>query len=112
MYANGGKEGAGTHMFVYVSLMRGEHDDKLTFHGAITIQLVNQNRDQDHVEYTAAFDDRAADIENTSNRVTEGENIRVDGLQKSLFPTPIHQSKQCLIKNDCIKLRVTVVRVR
>ena len=40
--ANGNKDGAGTHVSVSVNLMRGEHDDKLTwpFRGDITIKLV------------------------------------------------------------------------
>ena len=52
VFANGYGDGAGTHLSVYVYLMKGEHDDKLTwpFRGDITIQLVNQYKGQDHVE--------------------------------------------------------------
>ena len=77
VYANGGKRGAG----ILMCLMRGEHDDKLTwpFHRDITIQLVNQNKEQDHVEYTAAFDNRAAAIYRKHDRqsyCSEGERSK------------------------------------
>ena len=113
VYANGCQDGAGTHVSVFVNIMRGEHDDKLTwpFRGNITIQLVNQNSDQDHVEYTVKFDDRAA-IENVSDRVTEGERFKIGwGTVTFVSHTKLESTKQCLIKNDCIKLIVTVVRV-
>ena len=70
---------------------------------------MNQNKEQDHVvEYTVAFDNRAVTIENVSDTAVKEKDLRVDWVQTSLFPTP---SKQCLIKNDCLKLRATVVRV-
>ena len=50
--ANGRGSGAGTHVSVYVHLMRGEYDSRLVwpFRGDITIQLVNHNNDHDHCE--------------------------------------------------------------
>ena len=66
---------------------------------------------QDHVEYTVKFDDRAA-IENMSDRVTEGERFKIGwGTDTFVSHTKLESTKQCLIKNDCIKLIVTVVRV-
>ena len=113
VYANGKGDGAGTHVSVYVYLMRGEHDDKLTwpFRGDITIQLVNQNRDQDHVEYIEVFDDEAAAFGDVSDRVTEGERAKVGwGEQELVSHTKLESTKQYL-KNDCIKFRVTKVIV-
>ena len=56
--ANGQGAGAGTHVSVFVHLMRGEYDDRLvwSFRGDITIQLVNQKSDQEHFERTFNFD--------------------------------------------------------
>ena len=119
VYANGNGEGAGTHVSVYVYLMRGEHDDKLTwpFHGYITIQLLNQSRDQDHVEYTLAFGDKAA-RKDASGRVTVGERAMNGwGVHKFISHTNLfikQYLKQYLItkqyiKNDCIKFRVTAI---
>ena len=103
----------GTHVSVFVSLMRGEHDDKLTwpFRGDITIQLMNQNSDEDHVEYTAVFGDRTATHEDVSGRVTVG--IRAEngwGICKFISHTKLESTEQ-YIKNDCIKFRVTKVVV-
>ena len=56
----------GTHVSVYVYLMRGEYDSKLVwpFKVAITIQVVNHNNDQDHHVKT---------VDLKYNRVTAGE---------------------------------------
>ena len=107
--ANGNKDGAGTHVSVSVNLMRGEHDDKLTwpFLGDITIQLVDQNSDQDHLEYTVEFDDdTAAADEGVSGRVTVGERADYGwGLHKFISHTELESTKQYL-KNDCMKFGV------
>ena len=46
-----------THVSVYVHLLKGEHDEKLKwpFQGNITVELVNQKRDLQHVEYDIYF---------------------------------------------------------
>ena len=111
VYANGKGDGAGTHVSVYVYLMRGEHDDKLTwpFRGDITIQVVNQKRDQDHVAYTLAFDDRVATFEHVSDRVTEGKRAKSGwGTDKFASHIKLESTKKCLT-NDCIKFRVTAL---
>ena len=52
--ANGGASGKGTHVSVYVNLLKGEYDDILTwpFKCDITIQLLNWREDKGHVEKT------------------------------------------------------------
>ena len=57
--ANG--RATGTHVSVYVHLMRGEYDSRLVwpFRGDITIQLVNHSNDHDHREWTVHFSDAA-----------------------------------------------------
>ena len=52
--ANGGAGGKGTHVSVYVYLLKGEYDDILTwpFKCDITIQLLNWREDKGHVEKT------------------------------------------------------------
>ena len=112
--ANGVGDGADTHMSVFVYLMRGEHDDKLTwpFRGDIAIQLVDQNKDQDHLEHTVEFDDdTAAADEDVSGRVTVGERADYGwGLHKFVSHTELESTKQYL-KNDCMKFRVNKVVV-
>ncbi len=57
VYANGWKEGAGTHVSVYICLMKGDHDDTLTwpFPGTITIELLNQLNDKNHRKMEIRF---------------------------------------------------------
>ncbi len=45
--------GAGTHVSVYTYLMKGDHDDTLTwpFSGTITIELLNQLKNKHHYSY-------------------------------------------------------------
>ena len=114
VYANGNQDGAGTHVSVYVTLMRGEYDDILTwpFCGNITIQLVNQNRDQDHVERYLNFTDEHGD--DVSGRVTSGVIAKMSlGYHSFISHTELESTadtKQYL-KYDCIKFRVTKIVV-
>ena len=71
--ANGTGDGEGTHVSVYVFLMRGEFDDylKWPFRGDITIQLLNHLEDKEHHSMTLPFTDTAPD--DIAHRVTTGE---------------------------------------
>ena len=71
---NGCINGAGTHVSVFVYLMRGEHDDQLKwpFQGDITVQLLNQKSDNGHVKMTIPYNDDAIPG-GYSARVTSGE---------------------------------------
>ena len=117
VYANGKGDGAGTHVSVYVYLMRGEHDDKLTwpFRGDITIQLVNQNRDQNHVENILDFtDENTAADDDISGRVTTGERAKRSWGFPTLISHPTLESTaetEQYLKNDCMKFKVTKVVV-
>ena len=112
--ANGVGLGAGTHVSVYVHLMKGEYDDRLVwpFQGSVTIQLVNQIKDQDHQQIAVPFDDATSD-ELLRSRVTTG--ITGKGLGRSQFvshctlglTTPMKH----YLKSDCLKFRVTKVVV-
>ena len=118
VHGNGHKDGAGTHVSVFVNLMRGEHDDKLTwpFRGDITIQLVNQYRDQDHVERTSDFADYNGSADNdTSGQVTSGERAESAwGYRTFISHTKLEYAAgtQRYLKKDCIKFRVIKVVVR
>ena len=109
-----GDDAIDTHVSVFVNLMRGEHDDKLTwpFRGDITIQLVNQNKDQDHVKEIVHFTDENGAA--TSGQVTSGERAKSAwGYRKFISHTEVESTagtKQYL-KNDCMKFRVTKVVV-
>ena len=76
--ANGYGSGKATHVSVFVCLMRGEYDDQLKwpFRGDITIQLLNQSRDEGHWEKTFAFDVSASGGDENAGRVVGRERAR------------------------------------
>ena len=98
----------GGAILVCVYLMRGEYDDRLVwpFRGDITVRLVNQSSDQDHVEVTFKFSDMSSISESSCSRVTSGERAR-NGYQVMFF---LNNEIQ-YVKDDCVKLRVTKVLV-
>jgi TNF receptor-associated factor 4 len=73
VFPEGVKEGRGTHVSIYVLLMQGPFDDHLKwpFRGNITLQILNQVRDSDHVEKTIVYDDDTPDV--IAGRATDSE---------------------------------------
>ena len=57
MYANGYGDHEGSHVSMFVCLMKGENDDglKWPFKGDITIRLLNWKDDKQHVEKIIQF---------------------------------------------------------
>lgn len=58
VHAAGYDIGAGTHLSVYVPILKGPYDDKLhwPFLGRVTVELLNQLEDMDHHSRTIHFD--------------------------------------------------------
>ena len=75
VYPNGVGEGdgEGPHLSISTYMMQGPFDDHLKwpFRGEITIQIVNQAGDHDHVEKTIHYIDKTPD--NNAGRVTDKE---------------------------------------
>ena len=63
VYPQGDGDGKGTHVSIYTYLMKGQFDDHLKwpFRGDITIQIVNQDGDHDHVEQAIDYTDDTPD---------------------------------------------------
>ena len=72
VYANGRGSGKGTHLSLYVYLLKGEYDDHLQwpFSANITVQLLNWSEDSSHEQKT--IDHHTAPLEYRT-RVTEEE---------------------------------------
>ena len=109
--------GLGTHVSVFVRLMRGEYDSRLVwpFRGDITIQLVNHNNDRDHCERTVNFNDAASGTLRVSDTgVTVG--VRADywrGCDRFITHTKVEsttKARQCIV-NDCLTFRITKIVV-
>jgi len=116
VHANGQDRGEGTDVSVLVHLMRGEHDDHLKwpFQGDITVQLLNQRREEEHMERTICFDDNAGS--KYKSRVT-GRFRAVNGWGYSKFiahsALGYNSAKNIeYLRNNCLKFRVTKIKVK
>ena len=102
--------GKGTHLSVFVFLMKGEFDDQLKwpFQGEITIQLVNQKEDKDHVVKTLRLTKSNLVLPpKCCERVTIGDRSDSGWGEHQFLPLTELQPKY--LKNDCIKLYIKTV---
>ena len=113
--ANGQDEFQGTHVTVFLYVMKGEFDNylKWPFRGDITIQLLNQIEDKGHYEKTIGFTDDTPD--EYTVRVTSGE--RGERWPKPDFiphyALHYNQVKMCqYLKYDSLHFRITQVKLR
>ena len=118
--ANGSETGRGTHISVFLHIMRGEYDDTLKwpFHGEVTVQLLNQRKNAKHHEKTLI---QAADC--SFDRLKECV-ARVEGQQQygpgwghdtfiSHGKLSYSARKNCqYLMNDCLKFQVNKVVVQ
>ena len=112
--ANGNGPGAGTHLSVFVYLMRGEYDDDLLwpFRGDIKFQLCHRRKDTGHIEYTLDYDD---DVNDVAERVTEGDRAH-NGWGSDIIPHTalcydVSKNTDYLV-NDSLKFRVTAIKLK
>ena len=100
MDANGFGDGKGSHVSMFVCLMKGENDDSLRwpFKGDITIRLLNWKENKQHVEKIIYFNE-SDDIKHRS-RVIKGE--RAPGLGCHLIS---HDNLQFHQENNRVYLR-------
>ena len=106
--ANGRGYGKDTHVSVIFHLMRGEYDDQLKwpFRGDITIQLLNQSRDEGHREMTVPFDDRVG--EEVAGRVVGQERATKGwGYKQFIAHTELNTEKKEYLKNDCLVFQIS-----
>ena len=80
VYANGEGSGAGTHLSLFVSLMKGDNDDKLSFplNATITVQILNILSDSNHREET--IDHYTAPVEARTKVTAESWEIAPSGM--------------------------------
>ena len=111
--ANGDGPGAGTHVSVFVFLMRGEYDDSLVwpFRGDVTLHLVNRKTDEGHVEGTILLNDSTSD--EVAGRVMEGERAPCGlGQDKFISHSALGYGRNTdFLDKDTLEFRVTSVKV-
>ena len=106
-------DGKGTHVSVFTCLMKGPFDDHLKwpFRGEITIQIVNQDGDHDHVERTIPYNDKTAD--SIAGRVTGNKEKAVgQGYQEFLAHTDLGYNaarRTQYLEDDIIIVRVVKI---
>ena len=107
--ANGYGPGRGTHISVYVCLLQGEFDDQLKwpFRGCITIEILNQEEDDECTVETVRLDENVP--EKYCRRATPERPWDGGGLGYDDF-LPHAKLKPKYLKNDCIKLCVKKVK--
>ncbi len=112
--ANGYDEYKGTHVSVWVYLMRGEYDDQLEFpfKGTIKFELLNQLEDKNHHCDSYTYDG----TEDSSKRVIDRERSRkAQGVQDFIPHGDPHgdlgqnDTKNCqYLLDDCLVFRISV----
>ena len=107
---NGYGRGRGTHISVFVHLMKGDNDDnlKFPFKGRIVVSLLNQLEDKSHHIGEPWSPDRNVP-EEYSGRVTTGERRNGWGYHQFIPHNDLNYNsdKNCqYLKNDCLFFRV------
>ena len=114
--AAGNGQGAGTHVSVFLVLMKGPHDDKLEqsghwpLRGTFTIELLDKLNDNFHYSKSLAYT-AYADGDST-NRVLKG-NIASNGwgLPQFISYDILHYSKNGYLKDDTLYFRISYQEV-
>ena len=109
--AAGNDDGEGTHLSVYLHLMKGPHDDELTWplRGKFEMKLLNQISDSEHHSVTIIYNNNTPDM--CVSRVKEGDDETECGWSKPKFISNKHLHKTTAtcqyLKDDCLFFQVT-----
>ena len=105
--------GLGSHVSVFVHLMRSENDDKLKWPltGEVRVQVVNLREDKNHVELKVPFNDKmlpeARSRVSGRDRALKGigfhEFVKRDNLSFNVVKNTEY------LQNDCISFRIAGV---
>ena len=103
--------GDGTYLSVFLCLVKGSHDDELTWplRGKFEIKLLNQINDSEHYSMNLSYDDSVPD--KYRNRVTEDDKRakHVWGFPQFISYKDLHKTtpKRQYLKDDCFFLHLT-----
>ena len=116
--ANGTGDGKGTHVSVYIYMMRGEYDDNLKwpFKGEVRVQLLNQRGDKGHIEKALLqlSDYSRHDFDVSLYERVVGREIAKKGMGHSRFiahtDLAYNPAKDCqYLMDDCLKFQVQLL---
>ena len=116
VHAGGYGSGKGTHVSIYVYLLKGDHDDTIRwpFTGDVVIEILNWKGDHTHCRKVLQCDDDDAD--DSRNRVYEADTLAPKGWGNGrvvphsiLFPRYASDTKY--LEDDCMRIRLYDVAV-
>ncbi|XP_064399875.1 TNF receptor-associated factor 5-like [Halichondria panicea] len=102
VYGNG--TGKGTHMSVFLSLLKGEFDEHLKwpFRASITIRLENQDDEESHYEEMIKYHDSTPEV--TAGRILEeGRQGRPWGKGKFIAHSELYSK---FLKDNCLRIGI------
>ena len=113
VFANGERAGKGTHVSVYLHLMKGENDDALTWpiKYKCTVTLLNQLKDENHHTCTFNSPIDKKDVAYLSRVLSGEKNDTGWGRPQFIAHTKLdlQEVKQCqYLKDDSLYFRVQV----
>ena len=105
-----GNDSKGTHLSVFLCLMKGPYDDELTWplRGKFEMKLLNQISDSEHYSLTATFGDDTPN--DCKGRVTKGDKSKNGwGKPQYISNKDLHKiTPTCqYLKDDCLFFQVT-----
>lgn len=118
VYTNGCSEVRGTHLSLYVYLMKSDNDSNLEwpFRGTIHVEILNQLEDANHFGEKISFNSR--ELKNYNSSVKSSSSMGVTGLGKSRFiqlsklEYSRNESSVCqYLREDSLYFRVSRVEV-
>ena len=113
--ANGNKETKGSHMSVYVRLMKSLTDDEIhwPFRGEVTIEILNQLQDSGHFTKIVVFDWKQSDVR--TSEVTNPDACRQGWGYHDFIPHNLldynSTTSTHYLKDDTLFIRVVKVTV-
>ena len=103
--ANGYGSGKGTHVSIFVQILKGEYDDTLTwpYKGDVTFEIINWTDDLHHAEEIVYFDSKQAIAGGYGKKpIKENEEW---GYSKTLSHYELYNS-QYITNSDILYIRV------
>ena len=112
---NGNGSGKGTHVSIFTYLMKGTYDFHLKwpFRGVVTIQIVNQAGDHDHIEKSIPYNDQTPD--DYACRVTSGARGEGRGYSQFLAHSDLEYNvakKTQYLKDNQLIIHVVKVELK
>lgn len=116
VFCNGVLDGKGTHISVFLYLVRGEYDADLDwpFQGSVVIHLINQRADRQHFQKVIRFTEDTPIA--VSSRVMESEMAKEgNGPTQFISQADLTYNQQKdteYVRDDCLKIRVTSINIK